>query len=284
MRSLSSEETGTATDAPTASAAPRRPVSHVFHSLEDYLTSTELTVDAQLEDGWGAYYPVKGREIEATVLFADITGFSRRTLDLSPAETLIFVNWFFAWIGAEALRGRPGIIDKYIGDEVMVVFSKEFGSPDPFVEAVQTARWMSQNDAWAFLPHVGIASGRVMVGYAGTPLKYNCSVFGAPVALAARCAAIKPATDLRYTGPIVFPASEWQDRDLDTLLPPTNPTMQEWTLLPPQSEQAKNIAAIEVRALIRQGLWMPISRPEEMAKQALESIRLRGRYWPEEST
>jgi len=55
-------------------------------------------------------------------------------------------------------------------------------------------------------------------------------------------------------------------------------------LLAPQEEQAKNIGAIEVRALIRQGLWMPTSRPEEMAKQALESIRVRGRYWPEEST
>jgi class 3 adenylate cyclase len=119
----------------------------------------------------------------------------------SPAETLIFVNWFFAWISAEALRGGKGIIDKYIGDEVMVVFSKEFGSDDPFVEAVQTARWMAEHDVWAFLPHVGIASGDVIVGYAGTPLKYNGSVFGTPVALASRCAGIKPATDGPYWSP-----------------------------------------------------------------------------------
>lgn len=164
---------------------------------------------------------MKGREIEATILFADITRFSGRTLDLSPAETLIFVNWFFAWISAEALRGGKGIIDKYIGDEVMVVFSKEFGSDDPFAEAVQTARWMAQNDVWAFLPHVGIASGKVIVGYAGTPLKYNCSVFGGPVALAARCAGKEPRTDdPRYTGPILFPASEWGERELDELIPP----------------------------------------------------------------
>ena len=56
---------------------------------------------------------------------AHSSGFSKRTLDLSPTETLIFVNNFFAWISAGALKERPSIVDKYIGDEIMVVFSKE---------------------------------------------------------------------------------------------------------------------------------------------------------------
>jgi hypothetical protein len=254
---------------------PRVPYN--FHSLEDFLVSTELTVDAQPEDGWGANFPVKGREIEATILFADITRFSGRTLDLSPAETLIFVNWFFAWISAEALRGGKGIIDKYIGDEAMVVFSKEFGSDDPFAEAVTTARWMAQNDAWAFLPHVGIASGKVIVGYAGTPLKYNCSVFGAPVALAARCAGKKPKTDdPHYTGPIIFPASEWGDRDLDELIPPTE-LGQGWELLGPQEEELKNIGSVELRAIVRRGGWLPGMTAEAAAKEVLLKIKERGR-------
>ena len=158
------------------------PVRYRYNSLEDYLVTHQLSVDAVLEDGWGADFPVKGREIDATVLFADISSFSSRTKELNPVETLIFVNNFFAWISAEALRGRTGIVDKYIGDEIMVVFSKEFGSEDPFLEAVQTARWMAENDALAFDPHMGIASGPVVVGYVGTPIKYNCSVFGLCVA------------------------------------------------------------------------------------------------------
>jgi class 3 adenylate cyclase len=84
------------------------PVQHDFHTLEDFLISATLHADGQLDDGWGAPYPVKGREIEATVLFADITAFSTRTIDLSPAETLAFVNNFFAWISAEAVRGGTG--------------------------------------------------------------------------------------------------------------------------------------------------------------------------------
>lgn len=70
------------------------------------------------------------------MLFSAISGFSARTLTMSPAATLVYVQQFFAWVTAEALRGRPGTVDKYIGDEVMVFFSDEFGSEDPFADAV----------------------------------------------------------------------------------------------------------------------------------------------------
>ena len=46
-----------------------------YHSLEDFLASTMSHVDGVLDDGWGYPFPIKGREIEATVLFADISGF-----------------------------------------------------------------------------------------------------------------------------------------------------------------------------------------------------------------
>jgi hypothetical protein len=75
--------------------------------LEDFLISSTLSVDEQPNDGWGATFPVKGREIEATVLFSDITAFSRRTLDLSPTETLIFVTWFFSWVTPRPSASLP---------------------------------------------------------------------------------------------------------------------------------------------------------------------------------
>ncbi|MEQ8754578.1 MAG: adenylate/guanylate cyclase domain-containing protein [Coleofasciculus sp. G1-WW12-02] len=152
-------------------------VQYRYNSLEDYLISNPLTVDGTLNDGWGASFPVKGREIEATILYSDISYFSARTLELSSTEILIFVNNFFAWITAEALRETHGIVDKYIGDEIMIVFSKEFGSEDPFKEAVQAASWMSEHDPLGFCPHTGISSGLVTVGYVGTPIKY-LAVYG----------------------------------------------------------------------------------------------------------
>lgn len=264
------------------------PVSYPYHSLEDFLTANMLTVDGQVDDGWGASFPVKGREIEATVLFTDITGFSARTADLDPTETLAFVNHFFTWITAEALRGRPGIVDKYIGDEVMVVFSKEFGSDDPFVDAVRTGRWMGQNDAFSFVPHVGLASGVVIVGYVGTPLKYNCSVFGAPVALAARCAGIEPECDSPISSYMTFPAGEWGDRDLDEVLPPKRyerPDGSEyeephgWRLLPPRKIDLKNLPSTEVLQIVDPGLWFPEESAEDRARETAKRIAEAGRRW-----
>ena len=223
-------------------------VKYRYRTLEDFLISNPLSVDGQLDDGWGAAFSVKGREIKAAILFADIACFSRRTLKLSSTETLIFVNNFFTWITAEALRNRLGIVDKYIGDEIMVIFSEEFGSEDSFVDAVQTARWMAEHDVLAFHPHMGIASGVVTVGFVGTALKYDCSVFGVPVALAARCASTRPKPPINtkpqpfVSSSIVFPAGLWKCRSFEEVFPPEkhrrpDGTIQErpqsWKLLLP---------------------------------------------------
>ena len=264
-------------------------VNYGYHSLEDFLVSKHLTIDAVLNDGAGALMPVKGRELDATVLFADMTSFSSRTLDMSPAETLIFVQWFFAWIGAEALKGGKGIIDKYIGDEVMIVFSKEFGSEDPFLDAVQTARWMADHDPWSFCPHVGIASGQVIAGYVGTPLKYNCSVFGAPVALAARCAGVNPPEDVACSSYMTFPAAEWSNRDFDDVFPPRklrNPdgsTVEmphTWEMLEPRDVDLKNMPSTPIQQVVKTSFNLPMQTVEDTTREVLGDIRASGRYWP----
>lgn len=267
-------------------------VRYPLHSLEDFLIANDLSVDGQLDDGWGAAFPVKGREIDATVLFADISAFSARTLGLTAVETLAFVNNFFAWIAAEALRGRPGIIDKYIGDEVMVVFSEEFGSEDPFRDAVEAARAMGEHDALDFSPHIGIASGPVVVGYVGTPLKFNCSVFGAPVALAARCAGVKPDLDESqpYSTTITAPDTEWRGRDFADVFPPRrwrepDGTITEqphsWELLDPREVDMKNLPPVHVRQIINRGIriiqgWSAETRVQD----GVAHLRKTGRYRP----
>jgi class 3 adenylate cyclase len=263
-----------------------------YHSLEDFLASTMSTVDGTLDDGWGFPFPVKGREIEATVLFADISGFSTRTLDMSPAATLVYVQNFFAWITAEALDGRPGIVDKYIGDEVMVVFSNEFGSKEPFLDAVRAAAAMSENDAHAFCPHIGIASGRVIVGYAGTALRYNVSVFGAPVALAARCAAVKLAPDDEsgfISSSIVMPAVEWGDRGLNSVLPPRKMKTLDgreydepstFVLRQQRRVTMKGLGDVAVRELHNTGMHFPSLSAENRALDGLYALFEGNRYWP----
>jgi len=259
-----------------------------YSSLEDFLASAELTVDGELDDGWGARFPVKGRELQAAILFCDISGFSSRSLELNPTETLAFVNNFFAWISAQSLRHFPGIVDKYIGDEVMVVFAREFGSSDPFVDAVQAARWIAENDALDFGPHMGIASGLVTIGYVGTPLRYNCSAFGAPVTLAARCAGIKPRKNCSAW--MTFPAEEWKDRDFGAVFPPKKDTLpdgstrarhQVWELHEPQSAELKNLPVTEVCIIGKNVFHAPAITAVDRARMGVAALKATNRYWPD---
>ncbi|MBI5806294.1 adenylate/guanylate cyclase domain-containing protein [candidate division TA06 bacterium] len=253
-----------------------------YNSLEDYLISQPLTVDGVLDDGWGASFPVKGREVEATILFSDISSFTRRTLDLTPTETLIFVNNFFSWITAEALRDKPAIIDKYVGDEMMIVFSNEFGSKDHFVDAIQTARWMGEYDILDFRPHIGIASGPVIIGYVGTPVKYNCSVFGHTVALAKRCAGVKMSDTSPY---MVFPTRSWQGRSFEEIIPLVKMKKSEsefvelpqsWKLAPSRKVSLNNIGDVDVMGIINMLLTEPSQSAVERAKESLTILKANG--------
>lgn len=228
-----------------------------YKSIDDFLITHPLNMDAQLNDGWGAYFPVKGIELEASILFADIAGFSSRTREMNPLETLIFVNNYFAWMSAEGLHDSHGLIDKYIGDEMMIVFANEFGSENHFEDALRCGRKMIERDVLNYCPHIGIASGKVVVGFVGTPYKYNSSVFGLPVTMAARCAAVKPEKN-NYDKRIVFPEENWVEKDIDELFPPVidkysdgteSQSEQTWSILEPRSVPIKNLADVMIREL-----------------------------------
>lgn len=283
---------GSRCDYATAPYTPPVGLEHRYHSLDDFLASKMSHDDGALDDGWGSDFPVKGYETEATVLFADISSFSTRTLNMSPAATLIFVQNFFAWITAEALHGRPGIVDKYIGDEVMVVFSEEFGSKDPFVDAVRAAAAMSKHDVHAYCPHIGIASGRVIIGYAGTPLRYNVSAFGAPVALAARCASVRPPDSDEpqfVSSTIVMPEAEWSGRSLEEVLPlrrrqgPDGDEYDEhpvFDLQPSRDVDMKGLGQVTIREIYNTGLHLPSLSAENRALDSLHALYKGNRYWP----
>jgi class 3 adenylate cyclase len=252
-----------------------------YNSLEDFLASNQSHIDGVVNDGFDGPVTIKGREIEAAILFADISGFSTRTLNLTPAETLAFVQTFFAWTTAEALRGRPGVVDKYIGDELMVVFSTEFGSADPVADAISAAMDMSRRDVHQYRPHIGIAAGPVIVGQTGTPFRFNVSVFGAPVALAARCAGVRPAdTDAHVWSSIVMPDNDWGSRNLADLLP--DEPYPQFELREPRLEELKGVGEISVREIhntsYRGGT---VSTPEARAQRNIEFLRQNNRYWPE---
>ncbi|WP_407530989.1 adenylate/guanylate cyclase domain-containing protein [Methylobacterium oryzisoli] len=118
-----------------------------------------------------------GREQDATVLFADIRGFSTLCEDLPPREVAAFLEEFRSR-AAQAIEAAGGFVDKFVGDEVMAVF----GVPDPASrdadDALAAGRmlaaamrdWSREREAAGLTPvriGIGIHRGPVFIGAIG---------------------------------------------------------------------------------------------------------------------
>jgi adenylate cyclase len=118
-----------------------------------------------------------GWEQEATVLFADIRAFTGLCETLSPGEVAAFLAEFRRR-AAGAIEAAGGLVDKFVGDEVMAVFGVPQAAPDDTDRAVGAARALaaamlawSRERARAGLPPVrigvGLHRGPVFVGTIG---------------------------------------------------------------------------------------------------------------------
>lgn len=142
--------------------------------------------------------PVKvgGDRVEATVLFADIVGFTALSESMSPEAVSEFLNDYFHHLEA-CSRFYFGTVDKFIGDGVMVVF----GTPLPDLEhryhAVACAVLMqrliaqvNQQRRALQLPiaqlRIGINSGAMLAGMIGSSQRMEYTVVGDAVNLASR--------------------------------------------------------------------------------------------------
>lgn len=255
-----------------------------YRSLEDFLIHNPLTIDGVLDDGWGEFFPVKGIELKAAVLIVDMGAFSRRTADLLPVETLILANNFLAWITAESIRKFPCVIDRYVGDSVMVVFSDQLGSTSPVEDALHVAKRIAQNDVLAFCPHMGISYGDVIAGYTGTPTKFSCSAFGRAVTLADRCSEVIPAQV--HSCSIAFPASLISEQQFHEIFNPSEKPDQApslpspWQLTAARPVPLKNIGNLEVREIIKTSHWLPCQPAEDRAQMSFRMLSERGYYRP----
>lgn len=149
--------------------------------------------------------PVKvgGDRVEATVLFADIAGFTSLSETMSPENVSEFLNDYFHYIDACA-RFNFGVIDKFIGDGVMVVFGASRPDPDHQYHAVACAvaiqrllmeinsRRRLQNLPIALF-RIGINSGEMLAGLIGSEKRMEYTVVGDAVNLASRlCSEAQP--------------------------------------------------------------------------------------------
>ncbi|MDP6707876.1 MAG: adenylate/guanylate cyclase domain-containing protein, partial [Alphaproteobacteria bacterium] len=107
---------------------------------------------------------------QITVLFADLSGFTRLTSELDAEETHALLNCFFAAVD-QVVEHYGGSIDKHIGDAVMAVFGAPVAHTNDPERAVRAA--LDIHGAVAELEppldvHIGIASGQVVASGTGS--------------------------------------------------------------------------------------------------------------------
>jgi len=134
-----------------------------------------------------------GEEIQATVLFSDIRGFTPLSEKLPPVELIGFLNEYFSYITRPITENR-GVINKFIGDAVMAIFSPVFGVEDHQEAALRAALGMREAlkkfNAQGSYPEVcfgvGVHSGGLVAGNVGTEARLEYTVLGDTVNVASR--------------------------------------------------------------------------------------------------
>jgi class 3 adenylate cyclase len=137
-----------------------------------------------------------------SVLFVDIRNFTRTTEHMPADKVILFLNHFMSHM-SKTIDAHGGVIDKFVGDEIMVLFGAPIASEDHALQAVQTACSMiqeldsinSQYKKDNFPPiqvGIGINSGEVVLGNMGTKNRLNYTALGSNVNLASRlCSAAR---------------------------------------------------------------------------------------------
>ena len=145
--------------------------------------------------------PASYSERDATILFADLRGFSAIATAHPVGIVLEVLNRCFAALADIVLR-HYGTIDKFIGDAIMAVFHGDPASPsDHARRAVLCALEMQlavdalrSEHAARKLPEIflgiGISTGKVMAGLIGSPAYRAYTVIGEQVNVAARIEAL----------------------------------------------------------------------------------------------
>lgn len=137
-----------------------------------------------------------GEQVEATVLFADIVGFTSMSEKMSPAQVSLLLNEYYNYFHSCA-KLYCGSVDKFIGDCAMITFGASKQDEQHRYHAVACAVLMNRiacklnNDRSArgqpaIHLRIGINSGKMLAGLLGTEEQMQYTVVGDAVNLASR--------------------------------------------------------------------------------------------------
>ncbi len=155
------------------------------------------------EESW-----LKGTRSEATVLFADVRGFTAYSETREPEAIVEDLNEYFG-IATKHILEHGGYVDKFIGDAVMGVFCLPIPQNDHAERAVRAAIAMQQElqqgagskNVLLTKIGIGINSGVLVSGNLGSDIKMEYTVIGDNVNIASRVLAVAESGKIIITDP-----------------------------------------------------------------------------------
>jgi len=137
-----------------------------------------------------------GRSVNASVIFADIVGFTQMSEEMTADEVSTLLNTYFSYIDL-ASHICHGHVDKYIGDCAMLLFGAPEDDSDHVFHAVYcsiliqrvieklNAKRLSQGKRVVEF-RIGVNAGRMLAGNMGSMSRMEYTVLGDAVNLASR--------------------------------------------------------------------------------------------------
>ncbi|MGE5182946.1 MAG: adenylate/guanylate cyclase domain-containing protein [Acidobacteriota bacterium] len=137
-----------------------------------------------------------GKTLEVTILFCDLRDFTTLSEKRAAQEIVGLLNEYFTDM-VECVMAEGGVVDKYIGDNIMAVFGAPVARHDDAARAVRAA--VTMRDALGKLNErfeargmpalrfgIGLHTGEVVAGNIGSAKRMEYTVIGDAVNLASR--------------------------------------------------------------------------------------------------
>ena len=129
-----------------------------------------------------------GETRELTMLMSDIRGFTTLSETMTPESLVAFLNRYFTEM-IECVMAHDGVVDKFMGDAILVVYGAPVTDPDHPIKAVLTALDMRQklvkfNEELIAEGHVpirigiGVNTGQAITGNIGSEVRMEYTVIG----------------------------------------------------------------------------------------------------------
>jgi adenylate cyclase len=149
---------------------------------------------------------------ELTILFSDISGFTKWSSDKSPEHVHNFLSDYLESM-AGILFSYGGTVDKFMGDGILSFFGDPLDMPDHTEQCIKAAIAMQEKvrvlaEKWKPLVdidlkvRVGINTGKVIVGNLGNKTRIEYTVIGAAVNLAQRMESNAPVGGILVTADV----------------------------------------------------------------------------------